>query len=335
MSGLFDRLAQRVAGDPPGLAWPRVPTRFEPLPEESGLAEPQPGAFADDMTPLPDTPAVSPAPAPTAPAALLPKAADPVHASLLAAAHDVAPAARPTDIAGTALAAIAASVPPAGQAAVVQRRAADAAVVPNGGLAPAPVAATPSSVASLDAGSQPPGVPAAMPPAGAAPAPAPMTERVAAAEVAPLRPLSEPAPARAGAILPGRARSAGPTEPRAEARAPHAAGSAGAADAPAPVASGTGPKQVEVVRTETVSAERGAQPAASGTPRAVAHNATYAVSYPTPVPSAPTPATAPPIVEVHIGSVEIRAAPLPALPAAPPGPAARSLDDFLAGRRGR
>lgn len=49
----------------------------------------------------------------------------------------------------------------------------------------------------------------------------------------------------------------------------------------------------------------------------------------------PAPAAAPPMVEIHIGSVEVRAAPLAAAPAAAPAPTSTSLDAFLAQGRGR
>ncbi|WP_260583519.1 hypothetical protein [Sphingopyxis sp. PET50] len=55
---------------------------------------------------------------------------------------------------------------------------------------------------------------------------------------------------------------------------------------------------------------------------------------PAAAPASP-PAAASPVVEIHIGSIEVRAAPLPAAPAAPAAPASTSLDAFLAQGRGR
>jgi hypothetical protein len=82
VSGLFDRLVARIAGDAPLFAQPRVPGRFEPLPEEAGFVEttrgratdagaPTPGGVhaagvARDVAPKPTVPLAS-APSPIAP----------------------------------------------------------------------------------------------------------------------------------------------------------------------------------------------------------------------------------------------------------------------------
>ena len=54
-----------------------------------------------------------------------------------------------------------------------------------------------------------------------------------------------------------------------------------------------------------------------------------------PLARAQTPPAPLPVIEISIGTVEIRAAPPPQQPLAAPAPAGRTLDAYLAGERGR
>ncbi|APZ97709.1 hypothetical protein BWQ93_03815 [Sphingopyxis sp. QXT-31] len=51
--------------------------------------------------------------------------------------------------------------------------------------------------------------------------------------------------------------------------------------------------------------------------------------------SPPAAAAPPPVVEIHIGHIEVRAAAAPVAPAPPPASARLSLDAFLAQGNGR
>ncbi|HZG33855.1 MAG TPA: hypothetical protein VEZ59_11310, partial [Sphingopyxis sp.] len=94
MTGWLARLAARTAGDTP-VAAPRIPSRFEPLPEEMGLPAPVAVRDATDAAPAP--PAAAPVtglpPRPTTAAAAPNTAAAPA-TSTMSAVPGIAPVAQ-------------------------------------------------------------------------------------------------------------------------------------------------------------------------------------------------------------------------------------------------
>ena len=131
MTGLLARMAARATGEMP-VAAPRIPTRFEPLPEDRGLPQP---ASAPDEAPGPPTlpssaaiqpisPMAAPAPASVPPAATAAESVPLTPASMPAA---TSPATIP-----------AAPIATPAPAAAVQRRAAPAPAPHASGPPPAP-----------------------------------------------------------------------------------------------------------------------------------------------------------------------------------------------------
>lgn len=322
MTGLLARLAARSAGETP-VVTPRIPSRFEPLPEEMGLAEPVlPSAEPDPALAAPLPPAESPV-----------IAAQPPRDRALAAiaSSELAPgAARPSAAVPprSANATIAASAPV--PAPLVRRREAQPA-------AASPPRSEPIKTAAAAAGSvtAPPvlpgrveqAAPAASGPTGAAAAAqsvvpagggdhdvprtdAPRVVDLTEAFTAPSHP-NEPSHAAAAVTAKSMPATAQPSPERVE-------------EPPADPAAGAEPEDAAVSGGMTRRVESRRPP-----PRTIV--VPEFQSSPARAPVVP----AAPVIEIHIGSVEVRAASAPAAVAPRPGPAPTSLDAFLSrGRRG-
>lgn len=315
MTGLLARMAARAAGEAP-VAAPRIPTRFEPLPEEMGLPEPAMAADGGNHGEAPAPvapPTAQPMPAPSAPMPPTPHAAPAFPVAPVA----TAPAAMPPR--APALPAAAPLPAPA-----VQRREM---------LAPSRAAegAAATSSAAADAAAHP----EVKPPAASLRIEVPGATRTAArsrrAGAAPLAPAAvEPTPL-GNADPAHEPRRAAPFL-RAKPAAPAAPGAPETASAPAapiePTALSSSPAAVRepvAAATSTVFAPE--------TSRAVPRAPVMPSLHPAPPP--PATAAAPPVVEIHIGSIEVRAAAALAPPAPPSASAGLSLDAFLAQGNGR
>jgi len=306
VTGLLARMAARATGEMP-VAAPRIPTRFEPLPEDRGL--PQPASAPDEAPgpPPPPSPAgiqsiaprAAPAPASVPPAAMAAESVPLTPASMPAAASPAAIPAAP----------IATPAP----AAAVQRRA-----------APAPHASGPSPAP--------------------ADAPRPVAgEALPAVETAPLP--DEHARPRA-AVRVGNTTMTPPASPEMQPSPVDAAPSVDPIYAenrlvpPAAALSDAVPPPSVAPAEQTPTVPQDAhEPVNRIVPIEASRPADRAPALPThpavPRAASPAPVAAPPVVEIHIGSVEVRAAPLAAAPAAPSAPTSTSLDAFLAQGRGR
>lgn len=323
MSGFLQRLSQRAAGQAP-LAAPRVPTRYEALPEEqdAGLAAGidvgpmMAEAAGDDMIDAAPAPSVAPAtalparsaaPAPPTPAA--PQPPGPV-AAPAALSEPVPPPPSPS---------LATASPMAGMTS-----AAAAPIAPQRRAQPAQNAAT-----TGNAGQR------AIPDTASALTAASSAEagRVAAPSLRPEPSALSPTPSDA------------PRPDDSMARTPSAAGNPAASPARTPAPSlapqprpamapaasetaGNGPRKLSPLdQRQAVRLEAETQPRS---PRADPPAQTAI-----PLARAKTPPAPPPVIEISIGTVEIRAAPPPQQPLAAPAPAGRTLDAYLAGERGR
>lgn len=316
MTGLLARLAARAAGEAP-VAGPRIPSRFEALPEEIGLPEPaaaaDAGAHGEAAGPVQPSGAqgmpLSSAPMPPTPLVIPVSPAAPIEAApIVTPSLAVAPAAGAMPVAAAPL-----------PAAAVQRRE----------MSAAPLAAESAAATS-------PVVPDAAVQSGTELSVAPLWIEVPGTPFSATRPRSASAnPFTPSAPDPAPLQRADPAlEPRRTAPAQRPA-----IVTPAPAMALEGP-------SATAARADPAAPAASPVP---AHQqtsaATPAVFTPEisrvvprppvilPLPSAPAPppeAAAPPVVEIHIGHIEVRAAAAPVAPAPPPASAKLSLDAFLA-----
>lgn len=306
MTGLLARMAARATGEMP-VAAPRIPTRFEPLPEDRGLPQP---ASVPDAAPGPPT---LPSPA---------------------AIQPIAPMAAPAP----------ASVPPAAMAAEsVPLTSASMPAAASPATIPAAPIATPAPAAALQRRAAPAPDASGAPPAPAD-APRPVAgEALPAVETAPLP--DEHARPRA-AVRVGSTTIKPPVSPEMQPSPPDAAPSADPIYAenrlapPAAALSDAVPPPSVAPTEQTATALHDApEPANRIVPIEATRPTDRAPTLPThpavPHAAPPPPAAAPPVVEIHIGSVEVRAAPLAAAPAAPPAPTSTSLDAFLAQGRGR
>lgn len=307
MTGLLARMAARATGEMP-VAAPRIPTRFEPLPEELGLPQPAP---APHEAPVP----------PTLPS---PAAIRPIPPSVAAPAPMPVP---PTGMAAESVPLTPASMPAA----------ASPAAIPAAPIAtPAPAAAVQRRAAPAPHASGPPPAPAD--------APRPVAgEALPAVETARLP--DEHARPRA-AVRVGSTTIKPPVSPEMQPSPPDAAPSADPiyaenrlAPPAAALSDAVPPPPVAPAEQTATSLHDAPGPANRIVPIEATRPTDRAPTLPThpavPHAAPPPPAAAPPVVEIHIGSVEVRAAPLAAAPAAPSAPTSTSLDAFLAQGRGR
>jgi hypothetical protein len=312
MTDLLTRTAARAAGETP-VAAPRIPSRFEPLPEELGLPEP--------VVPEPAE-AVPPAPA----AAPMVSATRPQGRSLVAIASadppvttpplsTVAPSLSPATVAASVTVAASAAAP--SSAAAVQRRETHSLAGPPVQAESVPMAiAAPSADAAAPDRAEAPA--AAMVTESRAP-PAARSSRDAERPVAPIEVSAHqivaspeyPGEAAAANVMTAVVQPSTATPPLAKIAEPVRT-------------TGLGPPPDAVVPATTFRAVEGRRPA----PHTVAASAFQPAMARSPV------APPRPVIEIHIGSIEVRAASAPAPPAARTAPASTSLDTFLSRGRG-